>query len=205
MAEKNINQLTEDTGPTSDDYIPSWDTGAGAAKKVSLLNLQGFLRTNYAFWELLGSSTLGGAADVLNVTSFTPRRFLMVLIYTIASGNIQHKLTFNNDTAANYAIRESANGGADTASGSATSISLLGANLTAPVFYVLEITNLQAQEKLVLSQRISSVAGAANAPTRAEQVAKWANTTAQISRIDITNVGTGDYAAGSQIVILGHD
>lgn len=39
MSDKTINQLTEDTSPTTDDYVPSWDVGTGTAKKVSLANL----------------------------------------------------------------------------------------------------------------------------------------------------------------------
>lgn len=39
MADLTINQLTEDTSPTTDDYIPAWDVGTGTSKKVSLANV----------------------------------------------------------------------------------------------------------------------------------------------------------------------
>lgn len=38
MADLTINQLTEDTAPSTADYLATWDSSAGASKKVSLLN-----------------------------------------------------------------------------------------------------------------------------------------------------------------------
>lgn len=38
MADKTINQLTEDTTPTSGDFVASWDGATSATKKVTLAN-----------------------------------------------------------------------------------------------------------------------------------------------------------------------
>lgn len=40
MAEETINQQTEDTTPTSDDYVLTWDVTPGTTKKVSLANIK---------------------------------------------------------------------------------------------------------------------------------------------------------------------
>lgn len=39
MADKTINQLTEETTSATGDFAPIWDTSAGATKKVSLANI----------------------------------------------------------------------------------------------------------------------------------------------------------------------
>lgn len=55
MANKTINQLTEDTSPANNDYVPTWDTSAGAAKKVTLLNAR--LASNpYKFFGYLNAT-----------------------------------------------------------------------------------------------------------------------------------------------------
>lgn len=207
MADKTINQLTEDTSPTSDDYFPSWDAGTAASKKVTLANLQAFLRTNYAFWELLGSTTLGSAADVVNVTSFTSRKILMIIINALATaGTISGLLTFNNDTASNYARRNSDGGGADATSTAQANINCQPGTAQYDRLVVMEVSNIAANEKNVRWTAVgANTAGAANAPVRSEGSGKWANTAAQISRADFTNTGTGDFAIGTQMIILGHD
>jgi len=45
--------------------------------------------------------------------------------------------------------------------------------------------------------------GAGNAPRRREGVMKWANTSAQITKITVSNSESGSYDAGSYITVLG--
>lgn len=45
MADKTINQLTEDTSPTSDDYVAVWDAATGSSKKVTIANLRTIILT----------------------------------------------------------------------------------------------------------------------------------------------------------------
>ena len=59
-------------------------------------------------------------------------------------------------------------------------------------------------EKLVISHTIeSNTAGAGNAPARAENVSKWANTSNQITEIDIQNGESGDFGTNSFIKVWG--
>lgn len=206
MADKTINQLTEDTNPTSDDYLAGWDTGTGAAKKITLANLQAFLRTNYAFWELLGQTTLGSAGDSISITPITARKNLMVIANCINSGSINAQLRFNNDSAANYARRTSDNGAADSTGVSQTSAPVDAGSGTFGLQTVCFITNISAQEKMIVGFTVNQgTAGAANAPNRREYASKWVNTASQITRVDIINLSTGDFAIGSQLTVLGHD
>lgn len=47
--------------------------------------------------------------------------------------------------------------------------------------------------------------GAGNAPNKREAAGKWHNTSNQITRVDVINITTGDFAAGSEVIVLGHD
>lgn len=159
------------------------------------------------WWEELGRHTLASGADVMTVSGFAARKYLLVLVAVFQTGGtISGNMTFNNDTGNNYSDRNSTDGAADATQ---TSVAAIFGTNTATAqtdkFSVHEIVNIANKEKLVISRVTASQAGAANAPNKRENAGKWANTSAQITRIDITNSGTGDFAAGSEIVVLGHD
>lgn len=159
------------------------------------------------WWEQLGTTTLSGAGDSLSIGSLTAKRFLKVFAVMIdTGGTINANLTFNADTGANYAIRVSQDGGADATAGSATSISAFTTAAATRIFVELEIINIASEEKLIIGANTSrGTAGAANTPQRRAIHCKWANTSNAISTVTFTNTGTGDYAIGSQVVVLGHD
>ena len=72
-------------------------------------------------------------------------------------------------------------------------------------FYNLFIVNNSANEKLIIGHSVDPTAtGAGTAPDRAEHVAKWVNTSAQITDIDFDST-SGNYAAGSIIKVWGSD
>lgn len=50
MANKTINQLTEETAPTTDDFFAMWDVTTGTTKKVSLLKMLLKILTGSADW-----------------------------------------------------------------------------------------------------------------------------------------------------------
>ena len=47
--------------------------------------------------------------------------------------------------------------------------------------------------------------GAATVPGRIEEVAKWINTSSQITEIDFDNNNTGNYEVGSILKVWGSD
>lgn len=161
------------------------------------------------WWEEIGRTTLGSGADTISVTSFTAKKHLKILVFGIATGGTINMLgRFNNDSANNYANRTSSNGAADSAGTSQSGITISSTGASAyPAFAELDVINVLAQEKMVRFVSLAqNAAGAANAPVREEGVSKWANTAAQVTRVDVINsAGTGDFATGSELVILGHD
>lgn len=164
-----------------------------------------FIKTSGIWWEELGRTALVSAGDTISVASLPTRKYLMVLINLIPIGSIAGVIRFNNDSGNNYAIRyDNNNGTTGTALNNSNIGNLNGGNEN--VLAVAYIANIAAREKIVnVEIATTGASGAGNAPGSVELKAKWANTSAAISRIDIINIDTGDFAIGSELVILGHD
>lgn len=159
------------------------------------------------WWEEIGRTTLGSAGDTITVSSLPARKYLKIIYYTSATGGTANNaLRFNNDSGTNYANRRIDDGSSSTNT-SQTSINGGSGTDANPVFVVVELVNIANKEKIgtaMISSRGS--AGAGNVPTQRMTIFKWANTADQITRVDITNdSGTGDYASGSEVIVLGHD
>lgn len=169
------------------------EDGAVTAPKLDASAIgQGFLE--------IGRTTLGSAGDLISVTGLPARKYLRIFITTINSGSITYVLRFNNDSGNNYARRISSNGGADaTGTGQSAALTMSGRGFT-----VIKVFNEAASEKLcIASSTLQSTAGAGTAPNRAEYAGKWANTSDQITRVDVVNTDSGDFASGSEVVVLG--
>ena len=157
-------------------------------------------------WVELGRTTLGSAGDTITVSSLADKRYYMVLTDTVNSGTVTNFYRFNNDSGSNYSQRTSSDGGADAAGTSSPQYDIGLILNTYPEFTVQYLANLSAKEKLVLSHKVrQNTAGAATAPKRLEGVGKWANTSSAFNRIDAINNQSGDYAIGSEVVVLGWD
>ena len=160
-------------------------------------------------WVELGRTTLVSAGDTIDVTSFTDKRYYMVLTNGINSGvlGLRNRVgTTTIDTGSNYAGRLSYNGGADSTSTSASFADIAGFDQTANLFQVVYISNLSGNEKLIQGHSMNGQAsGAGTAPTRAEGVFKWANTSNPLQSYRSYNASTGSYASGSEVVVLGWD
>ena len=158
------------------------------------------------FWEELASVDLsGGSADVLDSGTFTAKKYLWIQAFMEQDGGIiSGVLNFNNDTGSNYARRRSSNGGSDGTETSHTSIDIRGGD-PQNRFENLFIINNASKEKLVIGNMMVTTAGAGNAPNRTEYVAKWANTSNQITSVKWTNGDAGSYGTSSIIKVWGHD
>jgi hypothetical protein len=158
----------------------------------------------HGFLEI-GRTTLGSAGDTITVSGLPVYRYLKIFVSAIdTGGTINGLLTFNNDTGANYSRRYSSNGAADTTTTGQNSLLAHSVTSASPHFAEITVYNVASDEKtVVFFAGDAGTAGAANAPGRVEGVGKWANTSNSITRVDITNGGTGDFAIGSEVVVLG--
>lgn len=190
---------------------PDGDTVANSAisdiyySKVS--TPQGMPTQGIDWWQEIGRSTLTGAADTITVSALPARRYLKILVFALdTGGTITPTIRFNNDSGSNYATRRSGNGGADSTAVSQTSIGIADSTVACPYYVVIEMMNYATDEKVGIAHSAeANTAGAGTAPQRRESIIKWANTADAISRVDIINGGAGDFATGSEVVVLGHD
>ena len=157
-------------------------------------------------WKELDRVTLSSTADELDTSTFTTKDNIMLLTHRPSgSGNVTGKITYNGDTGSNYAIRWSDNGAADGSGGSRSNLDAYYGQGN-DEFGIHKIINISSQEKLGINHIVeSNSSGAGNAPSRYEIINKWANTSAQINRIQFTNTGTGDFSSGTEVVVLGCD
>lgn len=157
------------------------------------------------WWEEIGRTTLSVAGDTISVTSIPARKYLMFRIEIIETGAVTGVIRFNNDSGSNYAWRASYNGAADSTAVSTTALTIFSES-SAFVQLNGNILNVSTKEKLCYCTLISNGAtGAGSNTVRGEFSGKWTNTTDLISRIDIINTNTGDFAIGSELVVLGHN
>jgi hypothetical protein len=159
-------------------------------------------------WQRLAHVELSSTGDTISSGTFTAKEYLKVTIHAISSGGMDSRLYFNSDGgsggSSNYAWRVSKNGASDS-----TTASTYGINTEEGAWdnahYNISIINKSDEEKLVIGEvgHDSDTTGSGTAPTRNEFVAKWANTSDQITTIAIKNIDSGNYASGSYITVWG--
>lgn len=181
---------------------------AGAAIAGSKLADDGVTDTKLDYprwWQEIGRTTLTPAGDTISVASLPSRKYIRVIATLLATGGtITPKLVLNNDTTtANYNRRTSDNFGAGAASAGAD-LFLTDAAAAQTQYLVVDIVNVATQNKLIISTGMTD-GGDGAAPATRKLIGQWEDSTNIISRIDLVNGGTGDFAIGSEVVILGHD
>lgn len=154
----------------------------------------------------IGRATLTGAADTITVTNLPSRKYLQIKVAVFGTGGtVNPELVLNNDTAdSSYNRRVSDSFGADSAS-AGVAINLVPAASAESHFIIIDIYNVAARNKLIISKGITDV-GDGSSPTSRDMFAQFEDSTNIISRVDIiNNGGTGDFAIGSECVVFGHD
>jgi hypothetical protein len=155
------------------------------------------------WWEELGRVTLGSAAAAMTIASFTARKYLHILVNHLQVGLTVESMRFNNDSGANYSRRSAVNQGADATTSGATAIDTYSDNGQTRKLEFFT-TNFLATAKLsTYTINVTSAAGAVPS-NRVEGVGIWNNTVAQITRVDYLT-SSGQFAAGSEMIVLGHD
>ena len=156
-------------------------------------------------WKELDRVTLSGANSTIDTGSFTAKDNIMILSYDLghaSAPSTNGAQQFNSDTGNNYASRHRVNsGGSNTVSSDDT---ICDTDNIAPTFNIQQFSNIANQEKLVIGQQvIQGTAGAGNAPSRVDNVGKWANTSNQVTSFQLKS--DQNFNTGSEIVVLGYD
>ena len=145
------------------------------------------------FWEELASVewSSGGTIDT---GAFTAKKYLWVQVQF--KGNSGVYTRFNSDSGSNYMWRYNNNGGSDTTQTSITGIHSNFGFDTNPHFVNMFIINNASNEKLVMSHLVTqNTAGAGNVSSRQEASHKWANTSSQITSMQLVT-GSGNFTGG---------
>lgn len=128
----NISGLTEDTTPdVANDYVPTYDTSAGASKKVKLSNLGG------GAFVLISTQTASASATIDFTGLSTSYKAYAIVLNNVVNATATQNLYFRTSTdngstftasagAYSYAndYASSASGGSPNGSGSATQVQL---------------------------------------------------------------------------------
>lgn len=217
-----------------DDETPFVDDSVGTTKKFTLAGLKAWLQSLTSWittamitddavtaakidwaaiganggiwWEELGRTELAVAGDTITVSGFPARDYLMIIVdVSSTGGTIDMSARFNNDATANaYQTRLAINGGAD-GTGAASLFSMSPSTGAYPQYAIIEVNNRISKERLAFGFGMDQNTAGASVPNRREQFFKYAGT-AQVTRFDLFNsAGTGDYAIGSKVIVLGHN
>jgi len=161
------------------------------------------------WWEELGRTTLSGAGDTISVTSLAAKKYLKIIVFTNGTGGTTDAiLRLNNDSSTSYkqtAIYDNAGTLAIDNASSSTSFTLDAFTTSSgnSIFAELDVLNVSGLAKLMTGQ-INSYRGTGNDVTFYDTHARYTGTSV-ISRVDVLNNGTGDFAIGSEVIVLGHD
>lgn len=158
------------------------------------------------WWEELGRASLSATNDTLTVSSLPARKYLRVMFHMVPNGTVGTEIRFNSDSGSNYSwyfLTLYASGYGST---SQTSIPTEPSTTTVQTFGCYDVVNIAAREKLLHGSTVSqSTAGAGTAPTIGTVIGKWVNTADAISSVSLIQSSTGDFASGTELIILGHN
>ncbi len=150
-----------------------------------------------------------GTTDILWVDTLPNKNFYEAVHIDNESASKIPALRFNNDSGANYTWRKSINGAADTTG--TTKNEILGISTSGTREHnIYKIANIvDSEEKTVFGLLThSGSAGVGSSPGKAEQVGKWVSGSGAgnlINRINIMNLGAGDFVVGSKLIVSGYN
>ena len=156
------------------------------------------------FWEELGTFTNGTTTTDLTITS---KKYLWIQGYTKGNGDgtgWRPAIKVGNTTisSADYANRESINGGADGTYTSQGNMPMTSGGDTVGTFFNVFIINNASNEKLAMGWSVnSSVAGADTAPIRQEFAHKWAQTSSQIDKLQVHRAVGSDSGLDADTIV----
>ena len=162
-------------------------------------------------WGKAGSTTLTSAGDALTQSTISNSNTYIYLYHAIPSGELTEYMTMGSggtkDTGSNYSNRVSSNGATDSEYTSrANIVNASKSGATKPEFGIGYGVNIATEEKLIMTYHSNvSSAGAGTAPDRNEAVGKHKQVSAVLNTISFDNTGSGDFASGSTLNVLGSE
>jgi len=160
------------------------------------------------FWEELASVELGSAGASLSSGTITAKKYLWVQVFFehLGGSNPNTLWRFNSDSGNNYANRSSHDGGSEDVETGISHLDFYGQPNDSNGFINMFIINNTSNEKLVIGHTVlAGASGAGNSPSRDEHVAKWANTSNQITNITCTSTNGNNHGGKSFIKVWGSD
>ena len=182
----------------------SWDSGA----ELVVLGWDPADTHTSNFWEELASVELGSAGASLSSGTITAKKYLWVQVFFehLGGSNPNTLWRFNSDSGNNYANRSSHDGGSEDVETGISHLDFYGQPNDSNGFINMFIINNTSNEKLVIGHTVlAGASGAGNSPSRDEHVAKWANTSNQITNITCTSTNGNNHGGKSFIKVWGSD
>ncbi len=161
-------------------------------------------------WAKNGTpNTLGADGDDIDITDLTAYKFNQFMSHTLSTSARNHRVTYDNNGATDYAWRQSIGGATDNLATSQQYTNWNnGIGGSDDAFTIVYVLNIDGEEKLEIGYHMTqNGTGAASSPYRREFVSKVDTTTntGQFTRIDMTNSGAGDYLTNSNLSAIGSD
>lgn len=161
------------------------------------------------WWQEIARTTLSVSGTSISVTSVPTRTYLKIIVNAlITGGTMDSLLRFNNDSGNNY-LWEGVNNGAFASGSAASGLPAESGTTVSGGISITEFTfiNRATYEKVGTIANCNLTAlGTGTSPKQINYSAKWVNTADVISRVDVVqNSGTGSFAVGSEIIVLGHN
>lgn len=159
---------------------------------------------------LLASVSLGAAANSLSTGAFTAKKYLrvMILIKHNDSSSLGAGIQFNSDVGNNYSFRNSLDNQAPATGTQITSVPLSStqANATIVEIISLDIVNIATWQKVIHGINFLVSSGATDDGLKVHVGGWWNNLVSQITSITLMQSTTpGQFAAGTEILVFGHD
>ena len=190
-------------------------TTTNASQNVRYLYIKQFTQNSSNTWDFDldniklyngQTSATGTVTKEITFSSMTAKPYMMVLEHIVGSGTVNAYNRLNGDTASNYGNRWNENGTENSGAPEDRMEGSFSFSSFTTGFKVWNMINLADQEKLRQGHWVyQNTAGAGTAPDRAEYAEKWANTSDLVTSVQGINNNSGDFAAGSEVVVLGYD
>ena len=156
-------------------------------------------------WEKLADVDSPASATSLDTGTFTALKYLVYFVRVVGNtGAGSNVINFNSITSSTHSWRYHEDGGSDTTSTGDASMRI-GEEGNRDCFVRGWITNIDGNKKIGMgSATRAMVAGAANAPQRAESFFK-ADMTSQITSIQYTNDAGAAMGTATNLTVFGSD